>query len=67
MRGLDWSNTSYSRLYRQDTAAWKRLKWEAQSVYVLLLRHLDRAGCLAQLPGADLDWSNRIAAALEVS
>jgi len=47
MRGLDWSNTPYARLYRQDTAAWKRLKWEAQAVYALLLRHLDRAGCLA--------------------
>ena len=46
MRGLDWSNTAYVRLYRQDTATWKRLKWEAQAVYVLLQRHLDRAGCL---------------------
>lgn len=46
MKGLDWSNESYVRLYRADTPAWRRLHWEAQGVYMLVLRQLDRAGTM---------------------
>lgn len=46
MKGLDWSNESYARWYRADTPAWKRLHWEAQSIYGLILRKLDRAGTM---------------------
>ena len=46
MKGLDWSNESYVRLHRSDTPAWRRLRWEAQTVYMALLRKLDRAGCM---------------------
>lgn len=47
MKGLDWTNETWVRVYRSDTPAWKRLKWEAQTVYLALLRKLDRAGCLS--------------------
>lgn len=47
MKGLDWTNETWVRLYRSDSPAWKRLKWEAQSVYLGLQRKLDRAGCLS--------------------
>lgn len=47
MKGLDWTNETWVRLYRTDSPAWKRLKWEAQSVYLGLQRKLNRAGCLS--------------------
>lgn len=50
MKGLDWSNESYVRLYRTDTPAFRRLRTEAQGIYVLILRKLDRAGTM-QLDG----------------
>lgn len=46
MKGLDWSNESYSRLYRRDTPDWNLLGFEGQAVYMALLRHLDRSGVL---------------------
>lgn len=47
MKGLDWTNETWVRLYRTDSPSWKRLKWEAQSVYLGLQRKLNRAGCLS--------------------
>lgn len=46
MIGLDWSAERYVRVYARDVPAWKRLKWQAQGVYLLLQRYLDRAGAL---------------------
>lgn len=46
MKGLDWSNERWEKLYCRDTVAWLRLSQEAQSVYLALLRKLDRAGTL---------------------
>jgi hypothetical protein len=41
---MDWSDERYVRLYTRDTATWKRLKWEGQTVLMHLLRKVDRAG-----------------------
>lgn len=46
MKGLDLSEERYVRLYTRDSTAWALLSWEAQAVYPLLLRRLDRAGVL---------------------
>ena len=43
MRGVDYSNTSYRRMY-QPTAAFKLLGCEAQSVYWALRQVLDPSG-----------------------
>lgn len=46
MKGLDWSNESYARLFRRDTPSWELLGMAGQAVYMALLRKLDRAGVL---------------------
>jgi len=43
---MDWSDERYVRLYTRDTATWKRLKWQGQTVLMHLLRKVDRAGVL---------------------
>lgn len=44
MKGLDWTNESYTRLFRRDTAAWELLGEEGQQTYLGLLRKMDRSG-----------------------
>lgn len=46
MRGLDWSDERYVRLYRTDTADWLALSWHARGLYALLRRISDRAGLI---------------------
>lgn len=43
---MDWPNERYVRLYVRDTTTWKRLRFEGQSTFALLLRKFDRAGIL---------------------
>ncbi len=43
---MDWSNERYVRLYTRDTATWRRLGWEGQSLLCLMLRKVDRAGVI---------------------
>lgn len=43
---MDWSEERYVRLYTRDTTTWKLLGWEGATVLALLLRKLDRGGCL---------------------
>jgi len=41
---MDWSDERYVRLYTRDTATWKLIRWEGQTVLMHLLRKVDRAG-----------------------
>lgn len=43
---MNFEDEPYVRLYTRDTVSWKRLGWEGQAVFCLLLRKLDRAGIL---------------------
>jgi hypothetical protein len=46
LKGLDWENERYVRIYTRDTPDWVLLGWEAQAAYPLIMRKLDRAGVL---------------------
>lgn len=46
MKGLDYPNERYVRLYTRDTASWMVLGWEAQALYPQLRRKADRSGVL---------------------
>lgn len=46
MRGLNFEDERYVRLYTRDSVAWLRLGWEAQAVYMGLKRKFDRVGLL---------------------
>lgn len=50
MRGLDWTHEPYSRLHRRDTAPWMILGWDAQNLWIQLLRKVDRSGVLMLEP-----------------
>jgi hypothetical protein len=41
---MDWANERYVRVYTRDTADWDALSWQAQALFVLLLRKVDRSG-----------------------
>lgn len=43
---MDFSQESYVRVYTRDTSSWLRLGWQGQSMLMLLLRKLDRNGCI---------------------
>lgn len=43
---MNWSDERYVRVYTRDTTSWVRLGWEAQALFLLLLRKVDRAGVL---------------------
>jgi len=43
---MNWGDERYVRLYTRDTADWVTLGWEAQALFALLLRKVDRAGIL---------------------
>lgn len=43
---MRWEDERYVRIYTRDTPEWISLGWEAQSLFILLLRKLDRAGVL---------------------
>lgn len=60
---MDWENERWIKVYTRDTVTWKLLSWEAQGLFLCLLRRVDRAGVL-DLSGRDapkalaalLDW-----------
>lgn len=43
---MRWEDERYVRVYTRDTPDWVSLGWEAQALFVLLLRKCDRAGTL---------------------
>jgi hypothetical protein len=43
---MRWEDERYVRLYTRDTADWLALSFDAQAVFALLLRKVDRAGIL---------------------
>lgn len=43
---MRWEDERYVRVYTRDTPEWTMLSWEARSVFLLLLRVIDRAGTL---------------------
>lgn len=43
---MNWPDEHWVKLYTRDTAAWMMLTFEAQALFVLLLRKVDRAGVL---------------------
>jgi hypothetical protein len=58
---LDWANERYVRSWTRDTARWLELSLEAQGLYGLIRRKLDRAGVL------DFDGMGRRAVAVLLS
>lgn len=46
MKGLDFEDERYVRVYTRDTPEWLLLSWEARSLYLQITRKLDRAGVL---------------------
>lgn len=44
---MNWSGERYVRIYTRDTADWMALSFDAQGLFCLLLRKLDRSGKLA--------------------
>lgn len=43
---MNWPDERYVRLYTRDTVTWKSWHWETRSVFMALLRKVDRAGVL---------------------
>jgi hypothetical protein len=43
---MRWEDERYVRVYTRDSADWLALGWEAQALFVLTLRKVDRAGIL---------------------
>lgn len=44
VRGLDWSNERYARLYTRDSVPWLVLPWQARALYPQILRLADANG-----------------------
>lgn len=72
---MRWEDERYVRVYVRDTVDWLALSWDAQSLFMHLLRKVDRAGLLplgrhgkravAIAAGCPHLWQERIAPALE--
>ncbi len=43
---MKWEDERYVRLFIRDTATWKLLPWQAKAILPLLMRKLDRFGCV---------------------
>lgn len=43
---MNFCDEPFVKLYKNDTITWKLLGWEGRCVLVMLLRKVDRAGCL---------------------
>lgn len=43
---MNWEDERYVRLYTRDTGDWSALSWDAQALFMQLLRKADRAGVL---------------------
>jgi hypothetical protein len=43
---MDWGSERYVRCYTRDTLTWSLIGWEGRTTLVMLLRKVDRAGCL---------------------
>ncbi len=43
---MNWPDERYVRVYTRDTTDWLGLSWQAQGLFCLLLRKVDRAGLL---------------------
>lgn len=43
---MDWENERYVRVYTRDTIDWVALGWEAQALFLMLMRKVDRSGVL---------------------
>jgi hypothetical protein len=43
---MRWEDERYVRVYTRDTTDWVALGWEAQSLFLLTMRKVDRAGIL---------------------
>lgn len=44
---MRWADERYVRVYTRDTGDWAALGWQAQALFLLLLRKADRAGILS--------------------
>lgn len=43
---MDWSNELWIKVYLTDTVEWMLLSWQAQGLFLLILRKINRAGVL---------------------
>jgi hypothetical protein len=43
---MDWGSERYVRCYTRDTLTWSLIGWEGRTTLLMLLRKVDRAGCL---------------------
>ena len=69
---MDWSNETWVKLYRRDTADWLLLSWRARGLFYSLLRVVNRCGVIdlgrsgkravAVLLGAGGDWKEIVEA-----
>lgn len=53
MKGLDWTNERWVRLHTRDTSVWNMLSWEAQCVWLSMLRLTDHAGIFSVKEGTE--------------
>lgn len=72
---MRWEDERYVRIYTRDTPSWMLLSWDAQALFLQLLRKCDRAGivdlgrhgarAIAVLVGRPQLWEPQLRAALE--
>ena len=43
---MDWTDERWVKLYTRDTTDWLALSWQAQGLFVLILRKVNRAGVI---------------------
>lgn len=43
---MNYADERYVRLFTRDTATWKSWSWEARSLFMMMLRKVDRAGVI---------------------
>jgi hypothetical protein len=53
---MNFEDERFVKIYPRNTTNWKLLGWEGRCVLMMLLREVDRAGCLDLEGGRNPDW-----------
>ncbi len=59
MKGTDYRNASYRRLYTEDNAAWDAMGWKANTTFFFILGRMDRSGIIKLHGENPVDVLNR--------